>query len=53
MCCCIPDDPRTEVALDAVSVRVYTLDGEDGMDDLSAADSVVELTSVVGWAELV
>jgi hypothetical protein len=50
---CIPDDPRTEVALDTVSVCVYTLDGEDGKDDLSAADAVVELTSVVGWAELV
>ena len=51
---CIPDDPRAEVALDMVSVCACTLlDGNDGTDELAAADVGVELTAVVGWAEVV
>ena len=50
----IPVDPRAEVALDMVSVVcACTLDSKDCTDELAAADVVVELTAVVGWAELV
>jgi hypothetical protein len=35
------------------SASMYTLDGKDCTEELSAADAVVELTAVVGWAELV
>ena len=50
----IPVDPRAEVALGKVGVVCScTLDGKDCTDELAAADVVVELTAVVGWAELV